>query len=193
MEVITVSKRDFAVKAKHLRRDGMVPGSVFGGPLPDSVSLQIDEGIARRLVRYKREGSKLKLDLDGQLVPVQIKEMETNTIKNEIIHISFQALKADQKVNSVIHIILKNTDKITESLETMLLEIPYSALPEDMIDTITIDVYGFAAGTVITVGDITELTSDKIDLQVGREEIVLRVVDKRRSVKQPAEQAAEEE
>ena len=33
--------------------------------------------------------------------------------------------------------------------------------------------------------------SDKIDLQVGKEEIVLRISDKRRSAKQPMEQAAE--
>ena len=112
MDVIKVSKRDFAVKAKQLRRDGKIPGSVFGGPLSDSISLQIDEDIARRLIRHKREGSKLKLDLDGQLIPVQIKEIELNTIKNEILHISFQALKADQKVKSVIHIILKTQKKL---------------------------------------------------------------------------------
>lgn len=193
MDVITVNKRDFAVKAKQLRRDGMVPGSVFGGPLPDSISLQIDEGIARRLIRYKREGSKLKIDLDGQLIPVQIKEKTVNTLNNEILHLSFQALKADQKVNSVIHIILKNTDKITELLESVLLEIPYAAFPEDMIDTIAIDVDGIAVGTVITVADIPELMNDRIDLQVGKEEIVLRISDKRRPAKQPMEQEVEEE
>lgn len=192
MDVITVNKRDFAVKAKQLRRAGMVPGSVFGGLIPDSISLQIDEGVTRRLIRNKREGSKLKLDLDGQLIPVQIKEKTVNTLNNEILHISFQALKADQKVNSVIHIILKNTEKITESLETMLLEIPYAAFPENMIDTITIDVGGIAMGTVITVSDIPELVNDKIDLHVDKEEIVLRISDKRRSAKQPMEQTAEQ-
>ena len=30
MDMITVEKRDFAVKAKKLRRLGLVPGSVFG-------------------------------------------------------------------------------------------------------------------------------------------------------------------
>jgi len=193
MDVIKVNKRDFTVKAKQLRRAGMVPGSVFGGPLPDSVSLQIVDDLARRLIRNKREGSKLKLELDGQLIPVQIKEISFNTLNNEILHISFQALKADQKVNSLIHIILKNTEKITGLLETMLLEIPYAALPENMIDTITIDVDGLGVGTVITVADIPELMSDKIDLQVGTEEIVLRISDKRHSAKQPVEQEAEEE
>lgn len=188
MNVIAADKRDFTVKAKQLRRSGIVPGNVFGGSLPDSISIQMDEGIANRLIRYKRVGSKLKLDLDGQLIPVQIKEKTINTLNNEILHISFQALKEDQKVNSVIHIILKNTEKITESLEGMLLEIPYAAFPEDMIDTITIDVDGMAVGTVITVADIPELVSGKIDLQVGREEIVLRISDKKYAAARVTEQ-----
>lgn len=188
MNIIAVAKRDFTVKAKQLRRSGIVPASVFGGPLPDSISLQMDEGIARRLIRYKREGSKVKLNLDGQLIPVQIKEKTVNTLNNEILHISFQALKADQKVNSVIHILLKNAEKVTESLEGMLLEIPYAAFPEDMIDTITIDVDGMAVGTVITVADIPELVSEKIDLQVDKEEIILRINDKKYSAVKAAEQ-----
>lgn len=61
----------------------------------------------------------------------------------------------------------------------MLLEIPYAAFPEDMIDTITIDVDGMAEGTVITVADIPELVSGKIDWQVDKEEIVLRISDKK--------------
>lgn len=188
MNVITVDKRDFTIKAKQLRRSGIVPGSVFGGPLPDSISLQMDEATARKLMHDKREGSKLKLDLGGQIIPVQIKEKTLNTLNNEILHISFQALKADQKVNSVIHIILKNTEKITELLEKMLMEIPYASLPEDMIDTITIDVDGMAVGSVITVGDIPELKSEKIDLQVDTEEIVLRISDKKHSAVTVTEQ-----
>ncbi len=179
MDVISVARRDFTVKAKQLRRAGFVPGSVYGGPLTDAVSLQLDEGTARKLIRQKREGSKLKLDLDGQLIPVQIKEKTINTMTNEILHISFQALKADQKVNSVIHIIVKNTEKITGFPETMLMKIPYASYPEDMIDTITIDVDGMPTGTVITVGDIQELQNDKIELQVGNEEIVLRISGRR--------------
>ena len=106
MDMITVEKRDFAVKAKKLRRLGLVPGSVFGGPLREALALQLEEADARRLVEQKREGSKLKIVLDGQQIPVQIKEKAVNLLNNDILHLSFQALQADQKVNSVIHIFL---------------------------------------------------------------------------------------
>ena len=104
------------------------------------------------------------MELDGKIIPVQINEKSVNTLNNEILHVSFQALAADQKVNSVIHLILKNADKITATLVSQLTEIPYAAFPKDMIDTITIDVDGMPVGTVLTVGDIPELVSDKIEL-----------------------------
>ena len=50
---------------------------------------------------------------------------------------------------------------MTDALERMLMEIPYASLPEDMIDTITVDVEGMPCGTVLTVGDIPELNSGK--------------------------------
>lgn len=183
MNTITVSKRDLTRKAKQLRHSGIVPGSVFGGSLPHSISVQMEESTARKLVRFNREGSKLKLELDGQSIPVQIKEKTVSTLSNEILHISFQALAADQKVNSVIHILLDNADKITASLERKLMEIPYASLPEDMIDTLTIDVDGMPVGTVMTAADLPALRSEKIELQIDPAEIIFRIVEKKNGIK----------
>lgn len=191
MDTIKVQKRDLSIKAKQLRRMGFVPGNVFGGSLKQSVSLKIDEGTARRLIRSKREGSKLELDLEGQIIPVQIKEKMINNLNNDILQISFQALKADQKVNSVIHIVLENMDKTMGTLEKMLLEIPYASLPKDMIDTITIDVDAMPVGSVVTVRDIFQLKNEKIELQIDPEEILLRVVDKKYASGQAARQDGE--
>mgnify|MGYP000924642107 FL=1 len=188
MDLITVEKRDISKKPKQLRRSGFVPGNIFGGTLQEPVAIQIDEATASRLVRLKREGSKLRLALDGQVIPVQIKEKMQNNLSNEIIHISFQALKADQKVNSVGHILVKNADKVSGTLERLMLEIPYASLPADMIDTITIDVDGLPVGSVIRVGDIPELQNEKIDLQVDKESIVLRTSEKKRAAAEVQEE-----
>ncbi|MDF2655523.1 MAG: rRNA E-loop-binding protein [Bacillota bacterium] len=184
MDIITVQKRNTGTKAKHLRRSGLVPANIFGGTLQESISIQIDEATARRLVRQKREGSKLGLAFDEQVIPVQIKEKTQNTLSQEIVHISFQALRADQKVNSVIHILLKNMDKVAGILERIMLEIPYASLPADMIDTITVDLEGIRVGSVLTVADIPELQSEKIELQIDVDSIILRINDKNRATVQ---------
>ncbi|MDO5405993.1 MAG: 50S ribosomal protein L25/general stress protein Ctc [Eubacteriales bacterium] len=192
MNTIKVDKRDFTRKPKQLRRSGIVPGNVFGGTLETPVSLQMPEATASRLFRDLREGSRLQLDLEGQILPVQIKEKSINTLNGEILHISFQALKADQKVNSVIHILLENAEKLTKPVEKMLMEIPYASLPGDMIDTITIDMDGMAVGTILTVGDIPELKSDRLEVKVDPDEIVLRISDKTAGPAPVAEETVEE-
>jgi len=191
MDLITVQKRDISKKPKQLRRSGFVPGNVFGGALQEPIAIQVDEATARRLFRLKREGSRLRLSLDGQVIPVQIKEKTLNNLSNEIVHVSFQALKADQKVNSVIHILLKNADNVAGTLERNMLEIPYSSLPADMIDTITIDLDGLPVGSVIRVGDIPELQNEKIDLQVDKESIILRTSENKRAVTESVESEEE--
>ena len=182
MNTINVTKRDLTVKAKKLRRNGYVPGSVFGGMLKEPVALQIEESVARQLVRELREGSRLKLNLnlDGTVIPVQIKEKALDNLKHEILEISFQALAADQAVNSIIDIVLVNADKVTAVLEKLNMKIPYSALPADMIDTLEIDVDGMPVGTIMTVGDIPELKSEKLTIQGNSDEIVFRITDGKR-------------
>lgn len=55
MNSINVQKRDLAVKAKKMRRLGLVPGNVFGKSLSGSISIQMDEKSAQKLVRQNRE------------------------------------------------------------------------------------------------------------------------------------------
>lgn len=191
MDIITVKKRSPEIKAKKLRRLGFVPCIIFGGNLKESISIQMEEADARKLIRLKREGSKVKLNLDGQVIPVQIKEKEHDTLKDEIVHISFQVLKSDQKVNSVAHIFLKNSDMTGGIPESMLFEVPYSALPEDMIDAVMLDIEGMPVGTVVTIEDIPEFKNEKIDLQVEPGNIILRINDRIKAAKQAAEETEE--
>ncbi|QSX04974.1 50S ribosomal protein L25/general stress protein Ctc [Sedimentibacter sp. zth1] len=191
MDIITVEKRNEKAKAKQLRRSGILPCCVYGGSLPEAISIQMDQITANKLFRNNREGSKIKLKLDEQIIPVQIKDKTDDLLREEIIHISFQALKADQKVNSITHIILKNTDKVKGILEKMLLEIPYAALPNDMIDTVSVDLDGLLVGSIITVGDIPEFKNENVDLQVDTDSIVLRVSETKQAVVESPETTEE--
>lgn len=187
MDIVEASKRDFTIKTKRLRRAGMVPGSVYGGALKESIPLQMNERMARKAAAML-VGAKLTLDLEGERLPVQLKEKHIDPLSNQITSLSFQALEADRRVNSVLHIIVKNGQKVTSALlEQLVLEIPYSALPEDMLDTVAIDVEGMAVGTVIRVSDIKELDRDRLHLQIDPNEAVLRI---REAVQQPDEAAA---
>lgn len=181
MNTITVEKRNSNAKAKQLRRAGIIPCVVYGGNLQESLSIQISQHTANKLFRLYREGSKVQLQVEDQLIPVQIKDKSQDPLTNAIIHISFEALQANQRVNSIAHILLENTDKVTGILEKMLLEIPYSSLPDHMIDTVSIDLDGMAVGTVLTIEDIPAFKDENVDLQVDKNSIVLRIPDRKRA------------
>ena len=181
MDIIKVEKRDPRMNGKQLRRAGIVPCCVYGGSLPNALSIQMEQKAADQLMRTKREGSRLQLELNGKIVHVQIKEKVKDLITGKAEHIQFQSLRADQKVNSIAHIFLKNADNVPGILEQMLYEVPFSSLPKDMIDTVTIDLEGRPTGTVLTVADIPEFQSSDIELQIKSDCMVLRISDKKRS------------
>ncbi|MEG1687584.1 MAG: 50S ribosomal protein L25/general stress protein Ctc [Angelakisella sp.] len=179
MKVITVTKRVASDKPKHLRNAGIMPCVIYGGELTESAPVQMEARDAIKLLEQCRKGSRIDIQLEDRIIPAQIKDVERDTVTAAITHIGFQALKADQKVNSVVHVILKNVDKVTGSLERMQLEIAYSAFPTDMIDTIAFDLDGLPIGTVITVGDIEELKNAKIELLADSDSIVFRIIEKK--------------
>lgn len=187
MNIITVESRNVLRKAKQLRRDGIVPCTIYGGALSESLLIQMDQNAAKRMLRSKQEGSKMEIELNSKIIPVQIKDIESNIINNEIIHICFQALEADKRVNSKAQIILENADKVVGVLEQMLFEVPYSAFPSDMIDTVAIDLDGLVGGSVLTLEDIPAFKNKNINLQVSSDSMILKISDRKGAALQVAE------
>lgn len=180
MNTILMQRRDPAAKAKQLRRAGIVPCAIYGADLEESISTQIDQSTAMQLRRNKRNGSKVDLEVEGKVYPTLIKALEFNTLNNQVVHIGFQVLDAGKKVNSVADIVLINRDKLTGVLEQGQLQVPHAAEPEYLLDTVIVDLEKIPVGTTLTIGDIPEFQSDKIELQADAGNIVLRVNDKKR-------------
>lgn len=191
MDIIKAKMRDPAAKAKQLRRLGIIPCVIDGAELKKSLSVQIDQGTVRQLKRTKRSGSKADIQVDGKIYHTLIKELEYNSLNDEIVHISFHILEVGKKVNSVADIVLLNKDKVQGTLEQMQMRVPHAAEPEYLLDTVTVDLYGIPIGTTLTVGDIPEFQSDKIELQVDPSNIVLRISDKKCADVKPLEVKAE--
>ena len=182
MNAIQAKMRDVTLKAKQLRRCGFVPCVIYGAGLEESLSVQIPSYEARQLRKAKRIGSLVDVQVEGKRYHTLIKEMEYNSIKNEIIHISFQSLEKGKKANSVADIVLLNKDKVQGVLEQIQMQVPHAAEPEYLLDTVSVDLENCPVGTVITVRDIPEFQSDNIELQTDPNSIVLRISEKKRSI-----------
>lgn len=179
MDIIKAEMRNPAAKAKQLRRSGIIPCVISGAELKESLSIQIDENTARQLKRTKRDGSKVDIQVNGKVYHTLIKDLEYSSLNDAIVHISFHILNAGKKVNSIADIMLLNKDKVQGVLEQIQMKIPHAAEPENLLDVVTIDLDGIPIGTTITISDIPEFQSDKIELQADPDSIVLRIRDKK--------------
>ena len=95
METIQANLRDVHAKAKQLRRSGIVPCSIYGAGLEESLSIQVSSSDARQLKRTKRTGSLVDVLVEKKRYHALIKDLEYNNLNDEIVHISFQSLKTD--------------------------------------------------------------------------------------------------
>ena len=178
MNIVKAQERDLKDKAKRLRKAGIVPGVVFGGALPESIPIQMDHRVAGKLLREKNEGSKLTLGIGEKTFTVQIKDFDQDLVTREVRHINFQVLEEGKKVRSVITVHLLNRELVNGITEQMLHEIPYTSLPEDMVDVITLDLAGMKPGMSFAVNELEEARSGKIVLDIDPEHLIYKIEER---------------
>ncbi len=193
MNTLKAEKRDLAVKAKKLRREGYVTGNVFGKELEQSIPVKMLSSSVESLLKTTGKGGRILLDLDGQSYNVLIKEVDFNSMKHQITEIDFQVLVAGEKVHSVAEIELLNHDKVTNGvIQLHLEEISYRALPEDLTDRIQLDLDGVKVGDSIKVKDLPFAQNPKIELLTDPEAIVVSVTEVRNTEEAETEEEAAE-
>ena len=193
MNTLSAEKRDMQIKAKKLRREGFVTGNVFGKNMEGSMPLKIEKKEAERILRTCNKGSQLILTVEGQKMPVLLKEIDYNAMKHEIVEMDFQALVKGEKVHSVAEVVLLNHEKVKSGVVELLLEeISYEALPENLIEKVEIDLDGKTAGDTIRVKDLPIATAEGIHL-TNPEETVVQVTEVHNAPEEEeTEEAAEE-
>ena len=174
MNTLSAEKRDMQIKAKKLRREGFVTGNVFGKNMEGSMPLKIEKKEAERILRTCNKGSQLILTVDGQKMPVLLKEIDYNAMKHEIVEMDFQALVKGEKVHSVAEIVLVGHEKAAGGvLEQLLEEVQFKAYPSALVDKVEVDVSNMKVGDSIKVKDLT-LSSDKdVDVMTDPETTVV--------------------
>ena len=193
MNTLKAEKRDLAVKAKKLRREGYVTGNVFGKELEQSILVKMLSSNVESLLKTTGKGGRILLDLDGQSYNVLIKEVDFNSMKHQITEIDFQVLVAGEKVHSVAEIELLNHDKVTNGvIQLHLEEISYRALPEDLTDRIQLDLDGVKVGDSIKVKDLPFAQNPQIELLTDPESIVVSVTEVRNTEEAETEEEAAE-
>ena len=176
MNTLKAEKRSMDVKAKKLRREGYVTGNLFGKEIDGSIPVKMDRLEVDRILKTDHKGSQIMLDVEGTVYNALIKEIDYNSMARRVDEIDFQALVSDEKVHSTAAVVIVNHDKVREgALQEMLNEIAYTALPEALVDQVTVDVEGLTVGDTIRVKDLDIAKNPEISLTTDPEAIVLTV------------------
>jgi large subunit ribosomal protein L25 len=142
---LKVSHREtFGSRAsRRLRRDGMVPGVVYGQG-GEARPFQVP---ARHLRALLSEGhTLLDLELDGsKSVPVVIKEQQNHPVRGDVLHLDCLEVRLDEEIQAEVAVELEGADQapgVREGgvLEHVTREITVEALPTEIPEQITVDV-----------------------------------------------------
>lgn len=144
---LKVDKRDiFGKKLKKLRRDGILPGNIYGAEFK-SQAVQIPYSEFDPVFKEAGETTLVDLKFDSQTIPVLIHNVHTN-FRDEVLHADFFKVNLKEKVKAMIPIEFIGTSKAevdkTGLLEKVMHEVEVEALPTDLPEKIEVNVESLA-------------------------------------------------
>ncbi|MDE0343399.1 MAG: 50S ribosomal protein L25 [Deltaproteobacteria bacterium] len=150
------NKRD----AGRLRRDGKLPGVVYGRGT-DGFAVQVDNLELRRRVGHLEGSHLLRLKseagaVDGKLV--LIKQIQYNPVTHAIAHIDFYEVDVSRKITLMVglHFVGRPEGVIHGGvLQPIMRELEVECLPLDIPAEIEVDVSALEIGHSLKAGDIT--------------------------------------
>ncbi len=146
--------------SRRLRRDGKVPGIVYGGG-KDPVVIELDHNNLFHALRNEAfHSSILDLAVDGKSEKALLRTVQWHPYKQQVLHIDFQRVAADQKIHMKVPFHFVNADiapgvKLGGGIVNHVLnEAEVSCLPGDLPEFIEVDLGKLEAGGSIHLADI---------------------------------------
>ncbi|MGX7106684.1 50S ribosomal protein L25 [Hutsoniella sourekii] len=140
--------------AKRVRREGRIPVSLYGKEI-EAISLTIDRREFEQLLRQEGSNAVFDLEYDGNTQKVWIKDFESAALKDLIYYVDLEAISANQKLEVEVPAFLVNEESIkvgtAELIENAIL---VETTPDNIPQSIEIDVAGLEIGDVLTVADL---------------------------------------
>jgi large subunit ribosomal protein L25 len=146
-------------KVKQIRREGLVPGNVYGRGL-ESISVQAPLTEVRQVFRSVPRNSVVNVQIEGESAtrPVVLRKVDRNPLTGEVRHVELYQVDLTRVIQSQALVVIvgaseavHNGGTLVQALDTVGLE----ALPLDMPAEIEVSIGSLVNfGDVVHVGDI---------------------------------------
>ena len=147
--------------ARQARRDGYVPGIVYGDNVaPQAIQIPYN-ALLKRLCAGRFLSSLFNLKVEGmEDVHVICRGVQRDVVKDQPTHIDLMRLHDENRINLYIHVEFINHEaspglKRGGTLTVVRSEVELEVLAGDIPDHVTVDLTGRKIGDVIHINDIT--------------------------------------
>ena len=180
-------------QVKRLRRDGVLPGVVFGLH-KDSANVQVD---LREFEKgYRRWGNTTLVTLEGLAdgeQPALIHDVTRSTLNGQLLHVDFLRVSLTEKVHADVPIHFVGESPAVKGGAVLVYaksEVGVEAFPQDIPHAIEVDISSLLEiDDSIYVRDLKVDTS-KVEIQDDVDDLLVRVVPVRIEEEAPAPAAA---
>ncbi|MDG1128440.1 50S ribosomal protein L25/general stress protein Ctc [Rhodobacteraceae bacterium EhC02] len=147
--------------ARQARRDGMVPGIVYGGGAePLAINIPFN-ALLKRLKQGRFLSTLFNLKVEGQEdVRVICRNVQRDVVKDLPTHLDLMRLRRTSRINLFIHVDFINHEKCPGLKKGGVLtivrpEVELNVLAGDIPDHVTVDLAGLNIGDVITISSVS--------------------------------------
>jgi large subunit ribosomal protein L25 len=180
-------------EARRVRRDGKIPGVVYGAS-KDSLSVSVDPRQVLRILHSESGHNTIfDLALNGDRTKAMIVDWQFEPIKGKLLHIDLKRIAMDRALKVNVPIVLKGEAEGVKTqggiLEQMLREVEIECLPSDIPSHIDVDVSHLTFGKVLRVSDLPH--SEKVTFLTDANQPVAHVTSVKEEVAPTPEAAAE--
>lgn len=178
IELKAESRKQTGRKVKNLRKEGILPGNVFGKKIK-SESVQVVLKDFEEVYKKVGETGLVTLLVGTDKKPVLIHNLQTNPVSDEPVHIDFLQVDLKEKVTAQVPVeLVGESPAEKQALGTVvqqMKEVEVEALPTDLPDKFEVNVETLAeVDQAIYVKDL-KVDKSKVEVKEDGEAIVAKV------------------
>ena len=181
-ERITLSAGKRTVTGKHvkqLRREGWVPGVMYGHGF-ESVALQFEERNVTRLLSHVGGSQLIQIAVEGTKEPEMalVRDVQRDPLRGTVLHVDFYRVQMTERLTAEIPLAMEGESPVIALNEGILLQglssIEVECLPGDLVDAIVVDLADLLeVDDSIHVKDLA--IPSGIDVLTDPDELIVRV------------------
>jgi large subunit ribosomal protein L25 len=159
--VVAYRDRLGSPEARRLRKEGLVPGVLYGSGEPVPISIEGRE-LRRALTGAGGLHSILDVEIDGKgsTHASILKEYQVDPVRGGVTHVDLQEVRLDQAITASVQVQLLGAEDapgVREGgvLSQPLREVNVEALPLEVPEHLELDVSGMEIGGTLRISDLT--------------------------------------